>query len=441
MKVEQVVIIEEDAYMKHYPFSVMHPVWEMRVGAKKIHEKYRALFPDAEIIFYSKRNEILKSFLARTNYQNPEFAKKNTLIALAGFLPDAETVNAAFDFEAKMPLEGGRDTSFAIRTKTAEGEEKTAAVFMKAESVIHSGDAEVPFLKEIIENFGSRFAGITSDKKDIYIDSIYDAVYFNASAIENDLRLPDFNLPKIDEKKYSNIACKNAENIFVHPDAEIEPFCFLNAEKGAIIIDENAKIAAGSLLEGPCFIGKNSIIRSGAKIYSNTSIGETCKIGGEVEDTIIQGFTNKQHEGFLGHSFLGEWVNLGAGTDNSDLKNTYGAISTLVEGFRYPTGRQFLGVFIGDHTKTGIGTKFPTGSVAGICSSIVCGGYAEKSVPSFSFGGEEKSPVYDISKAIMTARRVLARRSRTLTPEEEELMKIEFDHAKQLRELKRTVTF
>ncbi len=184
---------------------------------------------------------------------------------------------------------------------------------------------------------------------------------------------------------------------------------------------------ANAVLVGPCFIGDNSIIKIGAKIYEKTAIGEWCKVGGEVENSIIHAYANKQHDGFLGHSYLGEWVNLGADTNTSDLKNTYGKISAILRNKEVNSERMFLGLMAGDHTKSGINTMFTTGTVAGVSSNVIGAGYPPRSIPSFSFGGFKDSPVYDFQKAIDVAKTVMLRRQKELLPEEEALLKMEFE--------------
>ncbi len=187
---------------------------------------------------------------------------------------------------------------------------------------------------------------------------------------------------------------------------------------------------AQSSIIGSCYIGKNSLIKLSAKIYEHTSIGERCKVGGEVECSIFQGFANKQHDGFLGHSFLSEWVNLGADTNVSDLKNTYSDVKIQIGNNKMTSGKKFLGVLIGDHSKTAINTMFITGSVVGLCSSIVTNDFTQKYIPSFSFGGQTNAPMYDLNKSINVSNIVMGRRGRQLTDAEIEIIKREFCETK-----------
>jgi UDP-N-acetylglucosamine diphosphorylase/glucosamine-1-phosphate N-acetyltransferase len=206
-------------------------------------------------------------------------------------------------------------------------------------------------------------------------------------------------------------------------DARIMTGALIDRTDGPVYIGRNALIMPGAYVQGPACIGSDSVIKAGAKVYSGTTIGPGCKIGGEIGETIIQGLTNKQHDGFLGHSFLGEWVNIGAGTDNSDLKNNYSNVRVVIDGQEIDTGETFVGMIAGDHFKCGIGTTFNTGTVAGVCSNIFGPGFPPKYLPSFSWGGAGGLVEYDIDRAVETARRVMSRRSKELTKAQEDLLR------------------
>lgn len=208
----------------------------------------------------------------------------------------------------------------------------------------------------------------------------------------------------------------------IHPSVSVGPHVVLDTTNGPILIDEGAVIEPFVLITGPTAIGRQSRIRAGARIYGPTVIGPVCKVGGEVEDSIIHGYSNKQHDGFLGHSWIGSWCNLGAGTTTSDLKNTYGTITLDVPWGPVPTGRRFLGTLMGDHSKTAIGTMLMTGTVAGVSANIVAHGPVPRFVPSFTWkdvGGER----YAIDRAIDVARTVMARRNVVLTDADETLLR------------------
>jgi UDP-N-acetylglucosamine diphosphorylase/glucosamine-1-phosphate N-acetyltransferase len=213
------------------------------------------------------------------------------------------------------------------------------------------------------------------------------------------------------------------ERISIAPGCRISPGVVIDAGGGAVIIGRNVTLMANAVIEGPCSVGENSTIKIGAKIYGQTSIGPWCKVGGEVENSIILGYSNKQHDGFLGHSYLGRWVNLGADTNTSDLKNNYGPIRATLDGKAVDTGRMFLGSLIGDHSKTGINTMLNTGTVIGVAANIFGGGFPPKDIPSFSWGGSEGFVRFDTEKGIELARTVMARRNVELTVADEELLR------------------
>ncbi|MEO0225953.1 MAG: hypothetical protein ABIL05_03260, partial [candidate division WOR-3 bacterium] len=212
------------------------------------------------------------------------------------------------------------------------------------------------------------------------------------------------------------------KNLIVKRGAVVYDYSVIDVRNGPVIIDEEAEIRPFSFIEGPCYIGKRTIV-DGAKVRGGCSFGPECRIGGEIEATIFQGYSNKHHEGFLGHSFIGEWVNLGAGTTNSDLKNNYSEIRVIVNRRAVNTGLIKVGCFIGDHTKTGIGTLIPTGGVMGIFVNFYGGGMAPSCVPSFKWGTSSRLVEYRIDEAIKTARTVMKRRGVVLSKKTEKFIR------------------
>ncbi len=216
--------------------------------------------------------------------------------------------------------------------------------------------------------------------------------------------------------------------VFVDEGAAVYPGAVLLGERGPVVIGRGSVVYPNAVLEGPLYLGPSSKVKPGAKL-SVVATGPVVKLGGEVEETIIQGYSNKQHEGFLGHAYLGEWVNIGAGTEVSDLKNTYGPIRAWQDGRLVETGLQFLGPVIGDHSKTGINTTITTGAVIGVFTNLVGVGIVPKFVPSFSWGYPDFAE-YKLEKALEVARRVMARRSVELAPEYEALVRKVFELTK-----------
>ena len=200
------------------------------------------------------------------------------------------------------------------------------------------------------------------------------------------------------------------EQVLIHPAAHLDPMIVADARQGPIVVDRDAVITAFTRLEGPCFIGPGTHVY-GANIRAGTTLGPDCRIGGEIECSIIQGRSNKYHQGFLGHSYIGEWVNLGAGTHNSDLRNDYGQATVTINGRKVHTGLTKVGCFLGDHTKTGLGTLLNTGTNAGIFCNLLPGGLLPKYIPSFaSWWKEMLTDRADLTALLRTAAEVMRRR-------------------------------
>jgi UDP-N-acetylglucosamine diphosphorylase/glucosamine-1-phosphate N-acetyltransferase len=200
------------------------------------------------------------------------------------------------------------------------------------------------------------------------------------------------------------------ENILIGEGAIVKPGVVLDASSGPIVINDGATVMANAVVVGPAYIGKGSLIKPGARILEGTSIGDVCKVGGEIAETIFAAYSNKQHDGFVGHSYIGEWVNIGAGANNSDLKNNYSAVRMWCGGMVRDTGRQFLGFVMGDHTKVGIGAEIGSGTAVGFNCNIYGSAAPPRFVPSFSWGRGEELVEYELERAMLTAQIVMERR-------------------------------
>lgn len=240
----------------------------------------------------------------------------------------------------------------------------------------------------------------------------WDLVHFNAAAIEADWQLARFAGTV---QAPPGVFLLNPEAIHIGAGTRIKPCVVIDAEKGPVWIGSNVTVQPHVSLEGPCYIGNDSLIQPGAVIREGCAFGPRCKIGGELEATVVQSFSNKQHDGFLGHAYLGQWINLGADCLNSDLKNTYGTVRVPVNGRLVETGRQFVGMLMGDYAKSGINVAFPTGAVVGACSNVVVPA-PPKFVASLTWLDERGQQPCDIERVVSSARTMMARRSRDLTP-------------------------
>lgn len=223
----------------------------------------------------------------------------------------------------------------------------------------------------------------------------------------------DGSLGKILSPINDFVYIRNKKNVYIGNNVCIGEGVVLSSEDAPIWIEDNVTIESHSFVKGPSYIGKGSKIKPGT-ILDVVALGAVVKLCGEIEETIFQGYSNKQHLGFLGHAFVGEWVNLGAGTTNSDLKNNYSKVRVVLEGKSYDTGMQFLGAIIGDHTKAAINTTFNTGTIVEPFCNIFGRTYPPKYVPPFIWWGGESSAEYHLDKAIETAVNVMKRRDKIL---------------------------
>lgn len=407
MKIDNIILCEPENTDSYYPFEILHPVWEIRCGALRLFEKAAFTFPESEIHF-SGRDIHLKSFLKRFELSKADSQIGNVLLIDASVLVNKEFYTNI----AHIIYNSIDDIAFILNNKPVAAFLRNIPVDIDQISI--AGLVNInPGIKKIeLDNVNK-------------LDYLWDAIFINGDEIENDLELLKGRMQNIEGSEFPGISLIG-ENIWIGKNVSILPGVVIDSTKGPVIIDDNVKIMPQAAIVGPCYIGKNSLIKIGAKIYKDCSFGEFCKIGGELENTIIQSYSNKQHDGFLGHSFIGEWVNFGADTNNSDLKNTYGNIKIKLREEEVDSGRMFLGLLCGDHTKTAINSAFNTGTTAGICGIIVHEGLLPNFIPSFAWTGRKNSPIYKVEKAIEVAKIVMKRRNRTLIPEEEELIRKEY---------------
>ncbi len=253
----------------------------------------------------------------------------------------------------------------------------------------------------------------------------------NSACIRDDFEKSPLRGSAPDSALFKGVDVINEEDIVIGAEVEVRSGTVLDASGGPIVIADLVGIEPNAIINGPCYIGERSIIRGGAKLGSGTSIGKDCRIGGEVEESVVMPFTNKQHEGFLGHSYIGSWVNIGAGSCNSDLKNNYGHVRAWCAGSIKETGRLFLGVTVADHAKIAINTRINTGTVVGFSSNILSSGFPPKFTPSFTWTLEPEPVEFELEKALLTAQRMMDRRNIEFTAETDELFRMIYRFCKQ----------
>lgn len=251
------------------------------------------------------------------------------------------------------------------------------------------------------------------------IEYAWEPALYNGAALRSQLRDGGLHAGRVAPGAH----LLDPSNICIRSNAVIKPGCVLDAEEGPIEVAEDAVIQPNAVIEGPCYIGRGAVIRPGAAIRAETTIGEICRIGGEVECSIFHAYANKQHDGFVGHSYISPWVNLGADTVTSDLKNTYGTVRVAPFGVEMETGRRLVGSLIGDHAKTGIGTMLTTGCVVGVAANVFTTEFTPRFVPSFSWLSAAGREPARIDKVVEIARTVMQRRGVELAAHEEALLR------------------
>ena len=261
---------------------------------------------------------------------------------------------------------------------------------------------------------------LNKEKTDVQIIRyLWDCLNLNGKALISDGE--SFSLGSGFDGFLDKVQLVNSDGVFIGKECSIKPGVVFDAEDGPIIIGDNNTILSHSYLQGPLFIGDGCLVKAGTRIYGGTSIGPGCKLGGEISESIFQGWSNKQHDGFIGHAYIGEWVNLGADTNNSDLKNSYANVQVTVNGETVDTGSPFVGLFMGDHGKSGINTMFNTGTSIGPGANVVGFGYPSVNIPPLSWSINGKIRRYQIEKFYITAQKVKDRRGQEFTPEEKQL--------------------
>jgi len=411
----QICIYEDIHYENLEPLIFIRPVYDLVCGMTSLREKIVRLFPNNKIALHCRK------------YLEPY------LKVLYKF--DINTVS-----DNDVLFINGRTLATDELLKFIDLKNKDCVVYKNKEGVVAAR-----LNGEMLEKFLPKLNDLISDQDfnnlkifEIEAKTInynWDLIHYHSEMMLYDYSYLAANVNEKNQAKvYDGVHIVEKDNVILKSGTIVKPGVVLDASKGPIFIENNVNIFPNAVIEGPAYIGEGSQIKAQAYIYDNVSAGKVCKLGGEVEYSIILPFTNKQHAGFIGHAYLGSWVNLGADTNCSDLKNNYGFVRMFVNGEAIVTNQQFLGVVIGDHTKVAINTMFNTGTVVGFSSNVFGAGFPSKSLPSFTWGGcGSASTTYDLERAIETAKRVMARRNYIMSEEEENVFRKTFDITKKVR--------
>ena len=368
------------------PFTFTRPVADIRIGILSIREKWE------KYLGYTTTT-ITEEYL-EVKYPMVEL-EENVLIN-ASYLPTKSLVEQVRNLSENQAIFKGEEVIAFFTSDTQDDVD-----FTLYKQIECSGDV-------------------------LQLKNTWDIFSLNDKAIE-----ADFNLLTEDRTSQpipEGVQVINKENIFIEEGATIS-FSSLNASKGPIYIGKDAEIMEGCLVRGPFAMCEHSVLKMGAKVYGATTLGPFCKVGGEVNNSVLFGFSSKGHEGFLGNSVLGEWCNVGADTNTSNLKNNYAEVKLWnyqVERFTN-TSLQFCGLMMGDHSKCGINTMFNTGTVIGVSANIFGSGFPRNFIPSFSWGGAAGFTTYQLNKVIEVAKVVMKRRELEWSEIDEKILQHVFD--------------
>ena len=374
------LVFFDDAIAREFePFALTRPVSELRAGAELIRRRWEMAFG------LSSTAIVAADHLA-------DFEENGAPLVTRGELPAGSIVINA---RCAVSLERARTDADAWR---CDG--RLAALRLK--TPYPAGNVE-----RLFDDWSASPGDSVADVAGWWLDAVWDLVRHVTDMMSADIPILGATLEIGDA---GNVTRVGSHPVFVDESTTIDPYVVLDATAGPILVRRGAAIHAFSRIVGPCVIGEETVVNGGR--IAASSIGEQCRVHGELNSTIFVGHANKSHDGFIGHSVLGRWVNLGASTVNSNLKNTYGSVSLWTPSGIRQTGMQFLGTFFGDHAKTAIGTRLTTGCVVGAGANLV-GGTSAKVVPPFAWG-MEGAQVFALDRFLITAERMMARRHVTL---------------------------
>lgn len=379
----QLVFSDAQYWEDFLPLTFTRPVAEMRCGILTFSERWQKILETTEVSWFTE-------MYLQQKFREPE--KKESLFLVTNFLPTETVIQQIKDLKQGEAL-------------VYEDELVAAKINMEGFSL-----NQIEKMTDIKEEL-------------VFFKKPTDLFTYNKEAIDFDFELLTKGKTS-QELSSTNGFLGNKEDLFIEEGAEIE-FSTINTKTGKIYIGKNAEVMEGCNLRGPIALCEGSKFNLGAKIYGATTIGPHSKVGGEVSNIIIFGYSNKGHDGFVGNSVIGEWCNLGADTNSSNLKNNYGNVKLWnyrTKDFQ-DTGLQFAGLIIGDHSKTAINTQLNTGTVIGVASNIFKEGFPPNLIENFSWGGFKDDERFKLDKAYEVAEKVMARRKLPLTDDDKAILK------------------
>ena len=377
-----IIFLDDYTWDELRPLTLTRPVSEIRIGILTVREKWMRYLHGSEYSY------ITRDYLSKRFQLGPS---ESNLIINSAVLPDFKIAEEILKLQPSQLL-------------LKEGSFIAANSSMDQINDIVSGNSDAFIAKEY-----------TSEV--VVLKSFCDIFSFNAQEIIKDFELFCKNRRSQQLSKSNNVIGTN--QVFIEEGAVVE-CCTINVNDGPVYIGKDAEVMEGCLIRGPFAMGEHSSLKMGAKIYGGTTIGPHCKVGGEVNNSVFFGYSNKAHDGFLGNSVIGEWVNIGADSNNSNLKNNYAPVKMWNYGKKrfVNTGLTFAGLIMGDHSKCSINTMFNTGTVCGVSCNLYGAGFHRNFIPSFTWGSPAGYSRFDFNKAFEVAEIMMKRRG--LTPEESE---------------------
>ncbi len=385
---KNVILFDNEVWDNLLPITYTRPVGELRVGILTIREKWEK-WSNTKVSFITQDHLSEKYPMT---IQSDNIVINGSLLPLPGICKLIEQME---------PNEALLQNDELIAARLNESQFQSLIEDQEIEELQGFDIGDTPLLK---------------------INNLWDIFGKNDQAVKIDFELLTKNRTSQPLSDTNRVTAP--DQIFLEPGATVE-HAILNASKGPIYIGKDALIMEGCIIRGPLAMNEKSVLKMGAKIYGATTLGPHCKVGGEVNNVVFTGYSNKGHDGFLGNSVIGEWCNLGADTNASNMKNNYSEVKLwnyAKERFA-KTGLQFCGLVMADHSKCGINTMFNTGTVIGVSANIYGGGYPRNFIPSFSWGGDQKYTTYTLEKALDTARAMMKRRDQELTALDQEILK------------------
>jgi len=422
--IPRLFVFEDDDFEHFFPLTQSRPVFLLLSGASPIWRKLQRLFPEAEITFLCRAElSLYVRELTDITCNRFDFENCRKAIFINGrVLPNQHLVEQIKQADKSSLFLANGNLAAAV----------LEPISMEAHNLARMNYWGYGHFKQLIRELPK------IETQVLWLNYIWDLLSHNEEELQNDWQYLLASRGGYVKPAADLLAegCRiyQPENVHVAHSAQIAAPVVLDAKAGPIIFDERVYIAPFSFIEGPAYIGPGTQIL-GAKVRRGCSLGPECRIGGEIEASIFQGYSNKYHEGFIGHACLGEWINLGALTTNSDLKNNYGKIRVNLGWGEIDTGLVKIGSFIGDHVKTGIGMLLNTGISIGFASNIFGGGLvADKYIPPFVWGGPMGLADYDLQKALKTAEAAMPRRGKAITPGLQKVFEYIYNSSAEMRQ-------